>query len=338
MKKKTIVSYAVLASLFFQAISVTTFARESNASRSVAESEVISDETEEVATDLFALNKIELVEGNPVSLIDALYAQPSYVTSGVNYLDAINDEAFAVRSLRYVRDGESYYLMLSAPETINSTILIETDKGKFKESYIPSDDLMASMAEGLNNYPDLYAGTAVEEFYQYAQMNSDSISGLLINNDYATDTHQLIFNEVQTIDAYLLSHLKQFFEVEGNDFTVVDSEIGDIYYYEVTGDNHEDFQTVMLEGQDDESSEEVQALQTFFSQDFTGSIAISMETGSISLSMLNDEGAQAIEYNIRLDQVAVARAEDEQVITADEFNEMIGIELFAPLETSNSDE
>lgn len=338
MKKKTIVSYAVLAGLFFQAISVTTFARESNASSSVAESEVISDETEEVTTDLFALNKIELVEGNPVSLIDALYAKPSYVTSGVNYLDAINDEAFAVRSLRYVRDGESYYLMLSAPETINSTILIETDKGKFKESYIPSDDLMASMAEGLNNYPDLYAGTAVEEFYQYAQMNSDSISGLLINNDYATDTHQLIFNEVQTIDAYLLSHLKQFFEAEGNDFTVVDSEIGDIYYYEVTGDNHKDFQTVMLEGQDDESSEEVQALQTFFSQDFTGSIAISMETGSISLSMLNDEGAQAIEYNIRLDQVAVARAEDEQVITADEFNEMIGIELFVPLETSNSDE
>ncbi|UUX32979.1 hypothetical protein [Fundicoccus culcitae] len=333
MKKKTIVYLSLLTSFLLQFNQNAIYAQDD--SESVVESQAVSvEENAEEAIDLLALNEVQLEEGNPLSVIEALQSQPRYVSNGFNYLEAVNADEFAVRSLRYVRDGDLYYLMHSAPSTINSSVLIETNQGEFQRSLIPSDDLMAAMAEGLNNYPDLYAGTTVEAFYQYAQLNSDEISGLMIDNEYATAEHQLMYDEIRAVDDYFLTRLFDYFQTEGVDFSTVETEVGEIYYYDVTQENRDAFQALLLDGQDEANNDGLEGVFEFFSQPFTGSIAISMDTASLSLSMINDDETHAVEYFIGLNQLAIAQPTDDQVITADAFNEMIGLELFSALENA----
>lgn len=332
MKAKKLILWSTLAlSLFSSLTSSITAQEESEQIESTQEeSQAINQEQAMETVDLPAINEVTLEEGNPVSLIDALQNQPQFVSNGFNILEGISEEEFAVTSIGYVRDGEQYYVMQSAPFGINSSVLIETQEGEFTRSLISSDDLMAFMAEALNNYPDIYAGTVVEEFYQFAQSNGDEISGLMIENQFATAEHQAMYEEITTLDAVFLNTLRQYFETEGVEPAVVESEIGDILAYEIVAEAYPTFQEVIL-GQEADYPE-VAYLFDFFEQDLTGTVALSMNTGSISLSFINAAGNNAVEYIIGLDQLSVFRPEDDQVVSADAFNEMIGIELFGELE------
>ncbi|HFI0464113.1 TPA: hypothetical protein ACGO1T_000782 [Streptococcus suis] len=299
----------------------------SQAQVNVQDQSVISQDSGGAAIQAQPAQAVDYGFSKPEEILQTLLANPTKLSSGLNLLFTDDDVNYQGTSRAYIKDGDYYYFVTSAPETMSSAVLIETVDGQFDKSYILAQDLADYAAQALNQYPQAYADTEVEDFYIYAQENYQALMGLYIDNPQAFQIQSQLFQESLAIQQFILQLFQEFLSTEGLEPQITDTqEMGQIYTYTIGQE-----QAKVLADLAQPLSQADPILADFlamFEAGYVGTLGFSLQTGDMALSIGMVDGSSVLEYVIGLEESTIKRPDPDRIIDLAAFKEMTGVDLF----------
>ncbi|MBK0347636.1 hypothetical protein JDW15_03145 [Aerococcaceae bacterium zg-ZJ1578] len=263
---------------------------------------------------------------NPQAVLMNLKEQPEHISSSLNILHAVSEAEYAIVSRAYIRDGDYYYFISSAPETISSSVLIETKEGQYQRSLVLAEDLAKFAAEALDKYSKTYAGTPIESYHQYAQEHMEALKGIHIQNNQVASQHKALFDESKDMERFMLELLTQFVQQDIQAEIKTLDAIGEVYTYMI--DEAAANTLLSLAKPLANNNKMLTGFVEQLEKGYVGTLGFSVETGDVALSVATVDGSDIIEFVLGTEESKLRKPDENQIMTADEFTKMVGVDLF----------
>lgn len=307
---------------------------ETETSEVVEESEAISteesiefEENVEATADL-----TETVDPSvPHTLIAAIKDQQTHTTSDVTFFENTSVDTFNEYSRAYIRDEDIYYFIMLDSQTLPEMFMLSLEDNEVMRSFTSVDDLMGLAAEALNTDPETYVGTIIEDFYQVSQENMDLLTEKFVEETEINPDHETVLRETQALDTFMLDVIAEWLQHESVNGTGVEVDDGMVFGLdEVT---EPVFAEIVAKHAADYP--ELEPLLAQFSTGYQGNVALNFELGELGLGIVGAGGG--IQYFIRLEEFEIPMPTDEQLLSKEEFVELVGFDIIAEYRTMRSE-
>lgn len=269
----------------------------------------------------------------PIEILDVFSEHPEKFSATLNILNANEANSYDVNTRAYIRDGKYYYFVTSAPGQISSSALMEINGTNYQQSYILVEDLAKYSAEALNLYPNDFVGTAIEQFYIYAQENPDKIQDVYIQNDALNEQYEQLLSDTKMVDDFFIQVFKQLLNESSIEPTIEEIEnAGQIYSYAIDANVAQQLAEIAKPLVGD--NEVLMPYFKMFEQGYIGTLGFSMGSGDMALSIASPNGAEVLEYVIGLETVTINEPNADKILTVEEFTRITGIDLFGYQEST----
>lgn len=297
-------------------------AQEDSAKEEDSMAEASESSLEEVSTPQELLNR--LINGNDTKVLQ--YTVFDLMAGQIQGIQKV---------LMY---GDNYaYLSRNEPPYLPQSIMFEVDaEGTPQRVFVSLEDVMKYAADAMTIFPESYAGTVVEEFYQYSQEHAAELENKFVELDLS---EELLANyqEANQLNQWLLQAVASWMDTEGIDATRMSEEGADLFQIEQDEALHQQFNEI-AQGK----ASDMNAIADFtgnFTEGYFGSVSFAYALNELGVALLNQPNETAdtgLEYYLNIADVSFYPIEDEQILSQEAFEELLGFEFLQALQELNA--
>lgn len=280
---------------------------------------------------------LNLDPANPRSLIQALKQEVAHSTINTQYINGSEDaDDPQVNIYTLLNDGNNHYLTHSKPGYLTKSTLIGVEDGKVTQGYLPAADYLAKgSAELLNQEPDRFEGTAVQDFYTYAQNHVEELEATFIE-DVHLEHNQDNLNFITNLNQAFLETVDQWLANEGvspaNLEELVDEESDveiheNVIGYVLEGETGDSFHKLLQEQL--QSHPNLEGVSQLLASGTEGMVILDFENGELAVALGPEKGQ--LDHYSRLESYQLLFPKEEEVLNRDQFQERVGINIFQEL-------
>lgn len=298
---------------------------ESSVSEEVESSVEESESAEEAQADT---QTIELDTTNPKAFLESLKQQERRALEYVHFVT--EGDAVQMISKNTLRDGNKYYTAEMEPPFLPSALFFNSDRQAVQEAYLSVDDLIKFSADALNQQPQIYEGTIVEDFYVFSQENYAELEGKVIRLDSVEEETTQSNLEMFGVEDYLIEVSLEWLANEDVQNAFTDNELGKQVLIE--GDIATLFNDIAKEKLADHPE-----LSEFFSNntsDFGGTINVDYTYGVFGIGLVSvneEEQTEGIELYISTSSGVIMDFSEEIVYSQGDFVDFVGFDIIAEI-------
>ncbi|AXY26618.1 hypothetical protein CL176_11740 [Suicoccus acidiformans] len=297
-------------------------AQEDSAKEEDSMAEASESSLEEVSTPQELLNR--LINGNDTKVLQ--YTVFDLMAGQIQGIQKV---------LMY---GDNYaYLSRNEPPYLPQSIMFEVDaEGTPQRVFVSLEDVMKYAADAMTIFPESYAGTVVEEFYQYSQEHAAELENKFVELDLSEEL-LADYQEANQLNQWLLQAVASWMDTEGIDATRVSEEGADLFQIEQDEALHQQFNEI-AQGK----ASDMNAIADFtgnFTEGYFGSVSFAYALNELGVALLNQPNETAdtgLEYYLNIADVSFYPIEDEQILSQEAFEELLGFEFLQALQELNA--
>ena len=283
--------------------------------------ELTSESQVEIVTDIDTSSPLAFVE----SLIQQNQRSIEYV-SFAQGLESVN-----VLSHTLYKQADRYNAIQMYPPFLPYSEYFVASEGDISSTYLSLDDLLTFASDGLNQQPQIYEGSPLEDFYTFAQENITQIEGKFV--EVSTEEARLapIVSEIFVIEPFITDVLLEWLSDESVSAQFVETDLG--FQLDIVGPVGDTFNQIV-----EAKRAEYPGIESFleqFTEGITGTVLLNYEKNIIGLGLISeasDEVVSGAEIYIELSEKEVATFEEANVITRDELNAEIGFDILEAIQ------
>lgn len=297
-------------------------AQEDSAKEEDSMAEASESSLEEVSTPQELLNR--LINGNDTKVLQ--YTVFDLMAGQIQGIQKV---------LMY---GDNYaYLSRNEPPYLPQSIMFEVDaEGTPQRVFVSLEDVMKYAADAMTIFPESYAGTVVEEFYQYSQEHAAELENKFVELDLSEEL-LADYQEANQLNQWLLQAVASWMDTEGIDATRMSEEGADLFQIEQDEALHQQFNEI-AQGK----ASDMNAIADFtgnFTEGYFGSVSFAYALNELGVALLNQPNETAdtgLEYYLNIADVSFYPIEDEQILSQEAFEELLGFEFLQALQELNA--
>lgn len=254
---------------------------------------------------------------------------PERFSATIQLLDLVKDSDYQATRRAFVKDGAYYYFESTAPDRLQSNLMLQTQDEKVQRVIISAKDLADAAAQALNDDDTKYAGTVIESYYQYAQMNLDEIEKLYIDEETSIEVHQELLDESVKIAQFITTVFLKLLETQEIVGDVIEINESDEMYVYVVDEAVSKMLGEIAEQESTQIDEDMSEVLALLQAGYVGTFGIIASTGNFALSLASLNGQHVFEYFIGENQVEINWPSDEEIISKEAFISKVGVDVFS---------
>lgn len=306
------------------------------------DSEEGSEDIEETTTEGLEDTDEEVTEESTEENFQADYDNSTYLSfmqsiqsaeaKAFEYVNFVAEgEAFTALSHSLVKNGDYYYITQLYPPFLPTTHLIESDRQEIQAGYYSLDDLMINAADGLNQQPQIYSETVVEEFYGFSQDNYEELEGKYVEVEVESLPLTDISLEMFQLEDFMIQVLIDWLEYDVVNESFLETELGQ--QVDITGEVGDLFNEIVNNYV--EEYPEVTPFLEQFPQGFQGTVMFNLENGLVGLGLISEfteTYTAGTELYIEYREPNPVDLTEEAVITSEEITELFGRDVIQEIQ------
>lgn len=278
------------------------------------------------------ISKLPLVE-SPQDLLQIIKAHLNQV-SAQYYLINYNEGKMTLDGKALTLGPNAAYLTYQKPPYIPVTLLVQSQDNQPNQEFIPMETLTAYVSDALNSFPNVYAGTIVEEMYVYAQKNYPRFQSQFVKVDENFLQVKTVYEESVALNHYWVAVLEDFFKQHPDLPFVADKGVDTLMLQD---DLAGQFTEIAQSHQAD--FPELSTLFANFQAGFEGTLSFDYQKYQIGLGLLSivdNNRTDGIELYIQPVEAEIKLPEPGSILTMAEFRQQFGKDFFTGLDSLNA--
>lgn len=245
---------------------------------------------------------------------------------------AKGEETMSLLSHTLHKDGDRYFIAQVYPPFLPHTQYVESDRQSIQQAYLSLEELKAYAADALEQQPQIYQESPVAQLHDFFQQNEaeQDFSDKCLVLDPQNSRLGPIVMDMFTIEAFLMDVIEEWLTHESVNEAFVETELG--IQVDIHGANGELFNQIAQERMGNYPG--VESFMEQFSQGIAGTLMINYEKNLLGLGLIaevTDELVTGSEIYLEASEDAIPPFTADQLITAEQFNEMVGFDVLKEL-------
>lgn len=261
-------------------------------------------------------------------LLNQLKNSQHYETK-LTIVQTFSQDEFTASTREVLRQNNQWYVRLSAPNSVSSSVFLQTNDDESIEQMVLSlNDMMSYTADVMTQYPEHYEGTAVASFFNVFNEKPDEFVDRYIRSETNNLAYQALYEDTRSFEQFCYALIERWLEQLGQ------SSTDELLTYTVEEDRTEQLSALIDEIVAQYPT--VAPLIEMIDGMFLGTMRFDTEKQEIGIGLITPQGA--IEYFIRKSDNTVPQLQESQIMTEAQFHELLGFEFFESSVTAQEPE